>query len=171
MKQATKSKRRSVSGEKIARLDVKSSFRDIREGIGGRRNLQLDMTDQDIAAALGMVSTALGKPTVWALETYYGSTTRHEHSLRRAWADESEHHSDPADERIRNRIAAALAIREFAGGKFDLREWSLLTDCKAAEFQRNVVRVLAWLEELRDTGLESLRNKLAEHRAAVDSRK
>lgn len=171
MKQATKSKRRSVSGEKIARLDVKSSFRDIREGIGGPRNLQLDMTDQDIAAALGMVSTALGKPTVWALETYYGSHVRHENQLRRAWADESETIDDKPDDRIRNRIAAALAIRQFAGGTFDLREWSDLTNCKTAEFDRNVNRVLAWLEALRDTGLECLRKKMAEHRAAVDARK
>ena len=98
------------AAERIAGLDVRSSYRDIRDGIGSGATGGARISDQDIAAALGMVKTRCGKGPVWALETYFGSNLRHEHQLRALWADKTEHHSDEAEDRIRNRFACAIAV-------------------------------------------------------------
>lgn len=164
--------RRKGGGEKIARLDVKSTYRDIRDGIGGNRANQLETSDQDIAAALGLVRLSVGKAPVLVLETFYGSHVRHEAALRRLWADFSEQPSDPAEARIRNRVAAALAIRQFAGASpSGMSEWGELMAQDPTQFKKLVNRVLSWLEEQRGIGMNSLRKKMAEHRASVDARK
>lgn len=174
----SKDKKRPMA-ERVAGLDVKSTFRDIRDGIGGSRHDQLSITDQDIAAALGLMH-ALDKKgrrmvpieAVLAVETWFGSTLRHEHRLRRIWADKSELPGDVAENRIRNRVAAALAIRTFAGAKVDnLPEWSELMFTNVSEFKRRVTAVSQWLDDQLVVGVDALREKMAEHRATVDSRK
>lgn len=137
--------------ERIAGLDTKSSFRDIRDGIGGSSSYD-SISDQDIAAALGVVKSKIGSIPVQALETYYASTLMHEHRLRAAWAEYSERPDDDNANRIRNRIAAALAIREFAGFASPsslLAEWGVITDEPEISVRRRVAAVLSWLEGLR----------------------
>lgn len=149
--------------ERIAGLDVKSSFRDIREGIGGTSYGAF--TDQDIAAALGLVKIAAGKLPVWALETYFGSSLLHEHRLRAAWAEHSETPDDLAESRIRNRVAAALAIREFAGAETPaslLLEWAVLTAQPIERLRRNANEVSAWLESHRGEGLKHFKRAARE---------
>jgi hypothetical protein len=149
MSAETAEKRRPMV-ERIAGLDVKSSFRDIREGFGGTTGVKV--TDQDIAAALGVVKTRCGKLAAYVLETYYGSILLHEHRLRAAWAEYSETPADPAADRIRNRVAAALAIREFAGAANPtslLAEWGLIADEPEERLRKRVRNTLAWLEGVR----------------------
>jgi hypothetical protein len=163
----TDEKRRPMA-ERIAGLDVKTSFRDIRDGVGGTSGAKL--TDQDLAAAMGMVKTRRGSTVVLALETYYGSTLRHEQALRAKWADHSEHNTDVAGERIRNRFSAAIAIRQFAGirhAQSDMAEYSYLMFQRPKDFEKRVSDVLAWLEDMRATGLSELRKCLAESRAVA----
>lgn len=154
--------------ERIPGLDARSSYRDIRDGIG--RGATRGLSDQDLAAALGMIrneATIKGgnktpRSCVWALETYYGSSLRHEHALRAAWAEHSERTSDPIEDRIRNRVAAAVAIRQFAGGSPSSPDWAHMVAMGTKEFDRNVWRVLSWLEEHREGGLAALRRICAE---------
>jgi hypothetical protein len=142
-------KRRPLA-ERIAGLDAKSSFRDIREGFGGTTGAKV--TDQDIAAALGVVKTRCGKLAAYALETYYGSILLHEHHLRAAWVEQNEDKAGDNADRIRNRIAAALAIREFAGAANPaslLAEWGLMVDEPEERLRKRIRGVLAWLESVR----------------------
>lgn len=163
--------RKRAMGERIAGLDAQSSYRDVRDGIGGGGGPRL--SNQDIAAALGMVKTRAGKAPVWALETYFGSTLRFEHQLRGLWADKTEHHTDPAEGRIRNRFACAIAVRQFAGAHHaaaEVQEYAHLMCQRPVDFTKRVNEVLAWLEGQRAVGLTELRKCLAENRAVVDKR-
>lgn len=160
--------RKRPLAERIAGQDCKTAYRDIRDGLGGSRSIGL--TDQDIAAALGMVRASCGKLPVYALETYYGSTLRYESALRGEWLDNIEHHTDDAGLRIRKRFTAAIAVRQFAGivhQTSDLSEYSFLMFMRPRDFQRQVSDVLAWLEKLKAEGLGELRKKLAESRAVA----
>lgn len=163
-------KRRPVA-ERIAGLDVKSSYRDIRDGLSGLGGTSAaKLTDQCIAGALGMVKTRRGALAVWALETYYGSTLRHEQALRMKWADKVEHNTDSAGERIRLRFSFAIAVRQFAGiphSPSDMAEYSYLMFQRPKDFAERVSAVLAWLEDARADGLSELRKCLAESRVAA----
>lgn len=164
-------KKRPVA-ERIAGLDIKTAYRDVRDGIGGSGAASL--TDQDIAAALGMVKTRAGKLPVLALETYFGSTLRHETALRAAWADKTEHHTDPADARIRNRFSCAIAVRQFAGvlhAESEIMEYAHLMCSRPIDFTRRVNEVLSWLEEKRAEGLTELRKCLSESRQDREAKK
>lgn len=157
-------------GERLAGQDCKTAYRDIRDGIGGSRSVGL--SDQDIAAALGMVRASCGKFPVYALETYYGSTLRYEAQLRGEWLDTVEHHTDEPGARIRKRFSAAIAIRQFAGivhTTGDMAEYAFFMFQRPKDFQRQLDEILSWLEELRAEGLGELRKKLAEPRAPLDT--
>lgn len=157
--------KRRPTVERIAGLSAKSSYRDIRDGIGGGGRSFGGIDDQDIAAALGLVQLSAGKLPVLTLETYYGSSLLHEHKLRAAWAEHSEQPTDPIDARIRNRIAAALAIREFAGAPTPdslLEEWGTLTVQNAENVRRNVRAVLSWLESHRSHGYSRFKAAMAD---------
>jgi hypothetical protein len=159
-------------GERIAGLDPKTSFRDIRDGIGSGGAPEL--TDQDLAAALGMVKTKLGALPVMALETYYGSALRFEQRLCDAWGDKDEHGDMSRDARILSRFSAVIAVRQFAGLKqvdVEMARYAYLMFSKPAEFRRAVDNVLAWLEELRAEAERELRKKCSEPRAPLDSQK
>lgn len=162
--------RKRPMAERIAALDVKSSYRDIRDGIGPGG--VASMTDQDIAAALGMVKSAIGIWPVFAVETYFGSTLRHERRLRDRWSDLRERSDDTRTARILSRFSCAIAIRQFAGivhVEGDMAEYAYLMVLRPIDFRKSVNDVLAWLEELKSEGLTELRKKCRETRAALDS--
>jgi hypothetical protein len=157
--------------ERIAGLDVKTSYRDIRDGIGACGAPTL--TDQDIAAALGMVKTRLGPFPPMALETYFGSTLRHERRLREKWSDLHEQADMSTTSRIICRFSAAIAIRQFAGivhSTTDMAEYSYLLVSRPRDFAQAVQLVLDWLEVLKSEGLTELRKCCREGRATLDSR-
>lgn len=163
----TDDKRRPVE-ERIAALDVSGSFRDIRDGIGPGG--PPDLTAQDIAAALGIVKSREGRLTVLVLETYYGSSLRHEQSLRSAWSDHHETADQTKAARILSRFSCAIAVRQFAGIKHvetDMAEYSYLMALRPAEFRRAVDDVLAWLEDYRASGLTALRKAVRNPRAVA----
>jgi len=158
--------------ERIAGLQCKTSFRDIRDGIG--RGGTPELTDQELAAALGMVKTAIGPWPVFALETYYGSNLRYERRLRDEWSNMRETADMSRDRRILIRFSAAIAIRQFAGIvhiQSDMAEFSYLMALHPREFRKAVDGVLSWLEQLRETGLEELRKKCRQVRADIDDSK
>ena len=165
-------KKRPVA-ERIAGLDIKSSYRDVRDGIGGGRSV-MSLSDQDLAAALGFVRLGVGNLPVLALETYYGSSLRHEQALRTKWLDHRENFGDAKEERIRVRLVTSIAIRQFAGIVHPtsfLAEYGFFLLLKPNELQNRMNEVLAWLEALRDEGLQELRKTLAESRAPLDNGK
>lgn len=162
--------------ERVAWMDVKSSYRDIRDGIGGGGGTP-QFTAQDVAAALGWMAAKdedgrrhAPREAVWVLETYYGGSLRFEHRLRSLWAEQSESPGDPTEDRIRNRVAAALVIRSFAGAKFDSEAWSDLMHENPKAFACRVRAVGMWLDDLLDQGQRALSRALEEGSARKGAR-
>lgn len=160
-------KRRPIE-ERIASLMGKSSFCDIREGVGGTGTPRL--TDQDVAAALGMVTERKGRLHCLALETHYGSTLIHLESLLRAW-DEREHVvGQPREATVLTRFGCELAIRELASiqyGTPQLAHFAFLIVSRRESLQKRKDDATSWLNGMVGEALTELRSCLREHRAAA----
>jgi len=144
--------------ERIAALMGKTAFRDIREGIGGTGAPSL--TDQDVAAALGMVVERRGRVACLALETRYGSTLVHLESLLRAW-DEREHVAGQTREtKALTRFGGELAIRELASIRYgtpQLAHYAYLICSRRESLQQRRDDALRWLNGLVSDALGELR--------------
>lgn len=159
---SSRDKRRPLE-ERIAALMGKSAYMDLREGFGGTHALRL--TDQDIAAGLGMVATSQGKTGMLVLETYYGSTLLHEKVLQRTWEDRERRKGDTRERIVLTRFGGALAIRKFAGatyGTSHYAEYAYLICSRREALQERVSDAVSWLEGERDAALRALRNVLRE---------
>lgn len=155
--------------ERIASLMGRTAFCDIRDGIGGTGAPRF--TDQDVAAALGMVQSALGKIACMVLETHYGSTLCHAEALLRAW-DEKEHRPGrDRQEIVLTRFGGELAIRELASFRYStvqLAQYAYLLYCRRDDLLRRMKDASRWLEEIRDGALRELRFRaMAEYAARV----
>lgn len=110
--------------ERIARLFGGSSFCDPRGGTGGIPEL----SDQDIAAALGMVRTVLKEDDdckakdyeigAEVLETYYAGTQRHRSVIRAAYLRHNPLKKANESALIARRMGATLAVQMLAGMKY-----------------------------------------------------
>lgn len=156
-------KRKPIS-ERVAELFGKTAYRDIRDGIGGGT---FAPSMPRIAAELGMIQQRRGELVIQALETYYGSTLTHERSLRRGW----DAHCKAVEPRpeyetaVLARMGCALAVRKFAGlgyGKEALAEYAWLIDVPERALALAIFVAEDWLNELVSTGLQCLRDSMAE---------
>lgn len=153
--------------ERIAALMGRSAFCDIREGIGGTRSP--GFTDQDVAAALGMVATAKGKLACLVLETHYGSTLVHLLPLLRAWEDYAKVDAKNRDATVINRFSAELAIREFASIRYgtpQLSHYAYLLQSRRERLQERMADVTRWLNDIREEALRELRASVQPARIA-----
>lgn len=156
----SKEKRRPPE-ERIAALMGKSAYLDLREGLGGTNSLKL--TDQDIAAGLGMVANSHGKVSMMVLETFYGSTLLHQYSLQRTWEDRERKPGDTRERIVLTRFGGALAIRRFAGATFgtsQYAEYAYLIYSRRELLNNRVNDAVGWLESERDVALRALRKVL-----------
>lgn len=130
--------------ERVARLMGMTAFRD-SAGRGGLPRF----TDQDIAAALGMVKHTHGELAIQALETFYGSTLMHEQCLRRAW-DMVSGRREHAEIAL-SRLAAALAVRQFAGmsiARDQVLEYAWMAHVRREHLESRMGDVTSWLSTL-----------------------
>lgn len=149
--------------ERIAALMGKGAYVDFRQGLGGTHALRL--TDQDIAAGLGMVANTHGRTAILVLETYYGSTLLHEKVLQRTWEDRERQKGDTREQVVLTRFGGALAIRKFAGatiGTTHYAEYAYLIYSRRELLQNRVNEAVSWLEGERDAALRALRKILRE---------
>lgn len=156
----SKDKRRPTE-ERIAALMGRSCYVDLREGLGGTTGAKL--TDQDIAAGLGMVASVHGKTAMQVLETYYASTLMHERALQAAWEERERKKGDTREAIVLMRFAGALGIRQFAGvviPSTQFGEYAYLIFSRRDTLQKRVGTVLSWLEGERDTAVRELRQIL-----------
>lgn len=145
--------------ERIAAMIGRTAYSDLREGTGGTSPARI--RDQDIAAALGMVSREVGKLAPLVLETYYGSTLIHQRALTRAW--EEQQGCTVRDEIVISRMAGALAVREMAGVRHcstEYAEYAYLIFSRREALQDRVKAAGAWLDGIRSAGLAELRRCL-----------
>lgn len=150
--------------ERIAAMLGRTAYADLREGTGGTSPARI--RDQDIAAALGLVSRTVGRLAPLVLETYYASTLMHQHALTRAWEERELVWAGGIRERVVvNRFAGALAVRELAGVKHcttEYSEYAYLIFSRREALQDRVKAASSWLDGLRSTGLAALRQSLQE---------
>lgn len=134
--------------ERVAGMLTKSAYRDIRDGFGG--STPADLTDQHIAAAVGMVNTKLGKIAGMVLETHFGSTLMHLDPLLRAW-EESQPRSKVREQVVLTRFGGELAIRELATTRYGapaLARYAYLICSRRERLQQRVDDANRWLNDL-----------------------
>lgn len=144
--------------ERIAALMGRSSFCDIRDGIGGTG--APTFTDQDVAAALGMVQSVKGKLACLVLETHYGSTLKHAETILRAWDDREYRPGRHRQDVVLTRFGGELAIRELASIRYgtpQLAQYAYLIYSRREELQRRMQDASRWLHGIRDDALRELR--------------
>lgn len=160
---ANEDKRKPIE-ERIAALMGKTSYCDIREGFGGSAR---GLSDQDVAAALGLVVKAQGSLAVKVLETHYGSTLIHLEALLRAW-DEHEHVKGATREHVAlTRFGGELAIRELASIRYgtpQLAHYAYLLQSRRESLQQRRDDAGRWLHNLRDNALLELRRCMRDGR-------
>lgn len=147
--------------ERIAVMEGRTTFHDLREGFGGR--LDGDR-DADIKHALGVVAEKCGALGEHILETRYASSLSHERDIRRAfWSDVRTVRVARVYPAHVYRVAATLAIREMAGLKWtmeDLREWAWLCCVAQPALQDAIDAARNWLStkcaDARDAFLGAL---------------
>jgi len=145
--------------KRIAKLFGRSAYRDIREGFGGNGVDHEALTDQDIAAALGMVVERMGRIASLVLETHYGSTLIHAPELRRAWEGRERQKGDTREQVVLTRFAGELAIRELAGARHTstcYAEYSYLIFSRRETLQDRVQDARHWLNDIRNEAVREL---------------
>lgn len=155
--------------EKIARMVGKTTYKDFREGFA-MGTLPGD-GDADIKGALGMAQRATSALAVQVLETRYASTLAHERVIRRAW---DRHLNDAAKQLkvkrdsqtvARQRMAAALSIRQLAGAKMihlDVAEYAWLMNTRRADMEEMMARCTVWLTDLCAAAERAFREAIAD---------
>jgi hypothetical protein len=148
--------------ERLAALMGKTGFRDLREGFGGSIK---GLTDQDVAAALGLAQIQTGEIVVKALETFYASTLIHEHDLLRTW--DSRNRGLSYEATVLSRFGAALAVRRFAGAAIhypqaEIAAYAWMIKVRREVLERSIRDVEDWLDSMMEEGKKQLRNALRE---------
>jgi hypothetical protein len=152
-----KADKRKPIAERIAQLGGRGSFCNPRDGSGGIPTL----TDQDIAAALGMVRHILkecGNPSeigAEVLATHYQATTKHRHVLRAAYLRANpvaQEKGYPAI--VVRRMGATLGVHMLGGLTYSRRqedEYAYLCHCRIATLQDEMDRAYRWfLDRLQE---------------------
>jgi hypothetical protein len=160
--QSDKADKRRPMIERVAALMGGTAFRDS----AGRSGMP-KFTDQDVAAALGMVQVERGEIVIKALETYYASTLLQEVELRRAWDRTGEGRSH--EEIILRRLAAAIGIRQVAGaafGRSEILDYAWMIHARRERLEGAIASVVQWMDAMRQTAtadvLRSLRGSREE---------
>jgi hypothetical protein len=143
--------------ERIAQLGGRSSFCDPRGGSGGIPTL----TDQDIAAALGMVRRILKEEEnpceigAEVLVTHYQATPKHRSVLRAAYLRANPVASDKGYIAIVvRRMAASLGVHMLGGMVYSSaqeQEYAYLCYCRVATLRAEIDLAHRWyLDRLQD---------------------
>lgn len=148
-------KKRPIT-ERIASLLGKGAYCDAREGFS-IATTRFGLSDQDLAAALGMVASTKGGLAVKVMETHYGSSLLHLEALLRAW-DEHEHDRAKAngggrtrEETCLARFGGELAIRELASVRYgtpQLAHFAYLIQSRRETLQMRKDDAFNWLRGL-----------------------
>jgi hypothetical protein len=152
-----KADKRKPIAERIAQLGGRGSFCNPRDGTGGIPTL----TDQDIAAALGMVRHILkevGNPSEIGAEvlvTHYQATTKHRHVLRAAYLRANPPVADKGYPAIVvRRMGATLGVHMLGGLVYSRRqedEYAYLCHCRVSTLQDEMDRAHRWfLDRLQE---------------------
>lgn len=147
--------------KRVAKLFGRTAYRDIRDGFGGSQTA--DLTDQDVAAALGMVVQRRGRIAALVLETHYGSTMMHARTLSREWAGRECRPGDTYQRITLTRLAGETAIRELAGyryGATEFEELAWLAQSRRDALQQRHKEAAGWLADILDAALRDLRRTL-----------
>lgn len=152
----------TTTTEKIAKMVGKTTYKDFREGFGG--TTFLGDSDADIKGALGIAQQAVGPLAVQVLETRYAGTLQHERGIRRAWdrhlAETAKRLGLKRDAHLvaKQRMAAALAIRQLAGAKmiqFEIAEYAWMTCSRRVDLEDCVNTCATWLDGMRSEAQEA----------------
>lgn len=155
--------------ERIARLMGSTAYRDIREGFGG--SVPATLTDQDIAAAVGMVNTRLGRHAGMVLETHFCGSDIHLDALMRVWEGLQSERMVTREDIVLTRFSAELAIRELGSQKYgtpQLSRFAYLIHSRRERLQARMDDCKAWLLETLDEATIAFRSTVRE---AHDSRR
>lgn len=156
--------------ERIASLFGQTAYRELWQGGSGMPEL----TVQEVAGAVGMVSQRQGRTAVLALETAYGSTEAHVELLMRAWEDRERDAGRCQNVRL-VRWGGFLGARELAGLRISrtlLAQMAFLNDLGRREnLDQAIAEARRWLMEKRDDALIDLRRVLADGEAMFAIRK
>lgn len=147
-------KKRPIT-ERIASLLGKGAYCDAREGFS-MATTRFGLSDQDLAAALGLVAIATGPLAVKVMETHYGSSLIHLEALLRAW---DEHHHNwwkerggrTREETCLARFGGELAIRELASVRYgtpQLAHFAYLLQSRRETLQLRKDDAFNWLRGL-----------------------
>jgi hypothetical protein len=161
--QSDKADKRRPMIERVAALMGGTAFRDS----AGRSGMP-KFTDQDVAAALGMVQIQRGEIMIKALETYYASTLMHEIELRRAWDRRAEGRAH--DEIVLSRLASAIGIRQVAGaafGRSEILDYAWMIHTRRERLEDAVRDVVQWMESMRQTATTDVLRSLRGQREAA----
>lgn len=146
----------SRQSEKIARMVGKTTYKDFREGFAGVSFL--GDSDADIKHALGVAQRNAGPLAVQVLELHYAMALRHEMAIRKAWdrhLDDLAKRSDSTRSQhivAKQRMAAALAVRQFAGAKMiqlEVAKFAWTVNARRCDIDEQMRSCTAWLEALR----------------------
>jgi hypothetical protein len=143
----------TLSKQKIARMAGKTTFRDFREGFGGLATTDADV---DIKLALGVSRSSVGELPVMVLELRYAQMLEHERAIRHAWdrvlasrcgskTDQREGHLV-----VMQRMAAALAIRRFAGARMiqhEIDQYAWMVRCRRRYLEDLMLECETWLDD------------------------
>lgn len=136
--------------EKIARVVGRSTFRDFREGFGG---IATSDPDADIKMALGMARSREGELAVMVLELRYARMLEHERVIRKAWDSEQAGQLAGSREKYTiavQRMAAALAIRRFAGARMiqhEIDQYAWMVCCRRRAIEDFMRECETWLDD------------------------
>lgn len=159
--------------EKIARMAGKSTFRDFREGFGG---IATTDADADIKMALGMARSQVGALAVNVLELRYARMLEHERDIRRVWDAEQARALPPREKYTvaTQRMAAALAIRRFAGARMiqhEIDQYAWMVCSRRRVLEDLMHECETWLDdqckEAADAFLEAMTGIRRGHKARV----
>lgn len=147
--------------ERIARLAGSTTFKDFREGFGGKPLL----VDADVCAALALCRTRRSDaecdthdigPEV--LETYYGSTQQHRRLLVTAYLKHKGKDDEPVTKVIVRRMAATLAAQRIAGASHSRAqeaEYAFIVSTRLENLRDQIADAYGWYMEQHDTALPS----------------
>lgn len=167
-----KANKQKPKEERLARMEGVTTFRDLRDGFISGTGGAVDVTDQDVMAALAMSRARddKGKPIAddigpEVLQCYYGSSVRHRVILVKSYLRHNPHPRESEAELIARRLSTALAVQLLAGAMFTRQEWAeyaFLAHMRRDRFEGMARDALTWF-------YDEIRNAEPRFRAALEN--
>lgn len=158
--------------EQIARMAGKTTFRDFREGFGGIATTDADV---DIKLALGMARSQVGEVPARVLELRYARMLEHEGAIRREWDKEQTRRGARDKHAVAvQRMAAALAIRRFAGARMiqhEIDQYAWMVCCRRSVIEDLMRECETWLDDQCKTACDAFMEAMTGIRRGRKARK